>query len=518
MGVVSDIKIIKRGDVDYLIAEQYYRGRGVKEVFANSRTAAVLGKTADKYQINIAKRGVDGVLDKLVIEGWSVDVNGQKNPAAEETFKRDVWDHNNLESLLPDALEAAETYGDAYLLTWPVEDEGATAVDVFLHKPIGARMFYDPGNEMLPTKYVRTWLVEGPDSTDDQKTWLRRVNVITGIMVEKLISNVPAAQATEDANFVPFDGEDPTPDPDDEDATEQLPPGISLNPYGRIPVAHLRTRRPYGVPEHECLYGCQNLLLKVIATLGESVDGFGIPWRYRTLSSDKSLKGGGDVFDQASDDEEDDADRVRTRAGELANLWDTDQVGQLTPADSKNLLEPIDKVMQLAATVSTTPLDYFDASAASASGESKKEHKGPYLAKVLKRQKDFSRAMVADCLEFALVDVLGFIGAAVTLVWQALIERTDAERYEQIGKAVSNGVPWAVACVEAGYSQETVDEWIENGWAPDDSPAARVELFKGIAEGTKNLAAAANLGGIDATTAQALIQQALARPKRKEVV
>jgi hypothetical protein len=285
-------------------------------------------------------------------------------------------------------------------------------------------------------------------------------------------------------------------------------------------VAHLRTRRPYGVPEHECLYGCQNLLLKVIATLGESVDGFGIPWRYRTLSSDKALKSGGDVFDQdgVDDDEADDADRVRTRAGELANLWDTEDVGQLTPADSKNLLDPIDKVMQLAATVSTTPLDYFDASAASASGESKKEHKGPYLAKVAKRQKQLGRAMVADCLEFALVDVLGFVGASVTLVWQALVERTDTERYAQIKEATEAGIPFAVACVEAGYEQEVVDEWVANGWMPEDSAAARVELFKGIAAGTKDLAAAANLGGIDAAAAQALIQQALTRPKREEVV
>jgi hypothetical protein len=517
--IVSDVKDIQRADIGYQIAATYYEGQGVKEVFANKNTAAILGQNADHYNINIAKRGVDGVMDKLVIEGWAIDVDGRKNPAAEQSFRENVWDHNELEALLPDALEAAEEYGDAYLLAWPVEDDSATEVDVFLHKPIGARMVYDPGNERVPLRYVRTWLIKHTASSDDQKAWFRRVNIIDAGFIRKLISRVPALQADTDAEYEEYDGEDPPRDAvgDTEQAiTEPLPPGVSVNPYGRIPVAHLRTRRPYGTPEHACLYGCQNLLIKVIATLGESVDGFGIPWRYRTLDSDKLLKPGTDEFDQQGKDDDED-DRVRTRAGEMANLYDTESVGQLVPADSKNLLDPIDKVMQLAATVSTTPLDYFDASAASASGESKKEHKGPYLSKIGKRRTDLGRAIV-EVLEFALVDILGHVGAAVTLVWQALHERTDAERYQQIKDAVEAHVPWVVACVEAGYDQEVVDEWVANGWAPEDSPAARVALFQGIAAGTRDLAAAANLGGIDATAAQQLIAQALARSGERKAV
>jgi hypothetical protein len=514
--IVSDVKDIQRADIGYQIAATYYEGKGVKEVFANKNTAAILGQNADHYNINIAKRGVDGVMDKLVLEGWSIDVDGRKNPAAEQSFKDNVWDHNELEALLPDALEAAEEFGDAYLLAWPVEDDSATEVDVFLHKPIGARMFYDAGNERVPLRYVRTWLIKHTSVSEDQKTWFRRVNVIDSGFIRKLISRVPAGQADTDAEFEEFDGEDPAPEDTDQAIIEPLPPGVSVNPYGRIPVAHLRTRRPYGTPEHACLYGCQNLLIKVIATLGESVDGFGIPWRYRTLLSDKVLKPGTNEFDQEQKDDDED-DRVRTLAGELSNLYDTETVGQLLPADSKNLLEPIDKVMQLAATVSTTPLDYFDASAASASGVSKKEHKGPYLSKVAKRRTDLGRAVV-EVLEFALVDILGHVGAAVTLVWQALHERTDAERYQQIKDATEAGIPFVVACVEAGYDQEVVDEWVANGWAPEDSPAARVALFQGIAAGTRDLAAAANLGGIDATAAQALISQALTRSADRKAV
>lgn len=523
MTIVSDVAEIKSADIDYDIARVYHDGRGMKEVFSNKVAAAIFGKNEDggRYSVNIARRAVTGVMDKLVLEGWRVRIDGRKNPAAEDSFRENVWDHNKLASLLPDALETAEIYGDSYLLAWPVEDD-EQLVDVFLHKPFGARMFYDPGNEQVPLRYFRTWLVKHISDSNDQTTWFRRVNTITAGFVQKLISTVPAVQATDDTLFEPFTDEDVPPDEldaqnDGRVVSEPLPPGVSVNPYGRIPVGHLRTRRPYGEPEHFVLFGLQNLLLKVATTLGESVDGYGLPWRWRTLLSTNALKPGSDVFDQDGKDRDEADDRVNTAAGELANLYDTEAVGQLTPADSKNLLEPIDKIMALAATVSTTPLDYFDASAAAASGESKKEHSRAYLAKVRKRREDLGTA-VTELLSFVLEDILGFLGATVELIWEALIERTEAERYQQIKDAVAAGIPWAVACVEAGYDQEVVDEWVANGWSPEDSPAARVELFKGIAAGTRDLAAAANLGGIDAGAAQQLIQQALTRPTAPQAI
>jgi hypothetical protein len=519
MTIVADIKEIKRADVGYLVAQNYYDGTKVKEVFANERIGVLLGESAEKYHVNIARRGVDVVLTKMVIEGFSINRDGAKDTAAEQEFKDEIWDHNKMEQLLPDTIEVTEEYGDAYLLVWPSEIEGATEVDFFLHRPIGARMFYDSSNETIALRYVRTWLVRGPSSTDDQSTWLRRVTIIDATQVQKLISTVPAGQINNDDQFVPFTDED-SPDPEkrlDDVTGEPLPPGVTKHPYEQIPVFHLRTGRPYGVPAHRALYGVQNLLTKYITTLGEAADGFGVPWRYRLLNSDKLLKPGSDVFDQDQADEDEQDDRVRTRSGELTNLYDTDSVGQLTPADSKNLLEPVDKFMALAATVSAIPMDYFDPSAAAASGLSKKEHKTAFLDRVRRQIEDVGSTIVA-ALEFALDVVLEVGDVSVELIWRELAERTPAERYEQIKEAVAAGIPWSVACVEAGYSQETVDEWVENGWSPENLPGARVELFKAVAAGTRDLAAAANLGGIDAAAAQVLIENALTRPDRSKRV
>jgi hypothetical protein len=510
MTIVTDVAEIKRADLDYLIAQNYYEGREVKEVFANKRVAAALGDAAQKYLINIAARGVDVITQKMVVDGYTVSRGGKKDHAAEDDLRDEVWEHNKLDELIPDAIQATEEFGDAYLLVWPDETPESAAVDIYLHRPIGARMIYDTDNETIALRYVRTWLVRGPSSTSDQSTWLRRVTIIDDTRVRKLISTVPAGQVRDDDQFIPFmDEDDPDPAKRMDDTTgEPLPPGETTHDYAQIPVFHLRTGRPYGTPAHKCLYGVQNLLTKFVTTLGESADGFALPWRYRTLNADNLLSPGTDVFDQDQKDQDEDDDRVVTRAGELTNLYGTDTVGQLTPADSKNMLDPIDRIMALGSTVSAIPMDYFDPSSASASGVSKKEHKSAYHDKVRGQIEDLDRVLVA-ALEFAMNSVLDFADITVALVWREVAERTPEERYAQITAATAAGIPWSVACVEAGYDQETVDEWVTNGMTPDDRPSARVELFKGIAAGTRDLAAAANLGGIDATAVQALIAKAL---------
>lgn len=502
MGVAADVAEIKKADIDYQIAQNFYDGKHIKEVFSNPTTAALLGKNAAAYMVNIARRGVDAVMDKLVVTGWKITRDGDADEDYEDAFRDDVWDHNTLKQLIPDALLAAEVQGDAYLLAWPDEDEESTAVDVFLHRAVGTRLFYADENEREKRAYVRTWLVKGQGSTEDQTTWYRRVNEITPEQVRKLISSGPAPTAKHDDDFVPFTEDDP-----DDPGRDNLPPGITPNPFGVVTAWHLRTARPYGTPEHQCLYGCQNLLIKVVATLGESIDGFGIPWRYRTMSSDKVLKPGADQFAEDGDDDPDDQERLRIRAGELSTLWDTDNVGQLMPADVNNLLDPIDKVMDLAATVSVTPIDYFHASAASASGESKKEHKGPYHAKVQKRLTDLGDELIA-CLEFVATEMLDLVDATVALIWKPFNELTDSERYAQVAEGTAAGVPWRQAMIEAGYEAEQVDEWIRDGFDPENSPDARAKRFRDLAAGTRDMAAAVQLGGLDSDTVTRVLEAA----------
>jgi hypothetical protein len=507
--LVADIDAIKSADIDYVIAQNYHDGKNLPELFSNKAVAKLLGKAAENYRVNIAAKGVTGITNKLVLEGWKVTRDGERDEVLEELFRVSVWDRNKLDAVVPDALQAATIQGDAYLLGWPDEDEGSDGVDCFLHKAIGARMFYEDENEQIKRAYVRTWLVRGPGSDADQKTWFRRVNEFTHVeidsvgyvVVRKLISTVKAIEVKHDSQFTEFADEDP------EDREDTLPPGESMTPMEQLPVFHLRNARPYGVPDHECLYGCQNLLIKTITTLAESVDGFGLPWRFRTMDPTAQLGAGADRFD----DEDDEDDAVSAKAGELSNLYGTASVGQLMPADVNNLLEPIDKVFDIAAEVSSVPMSYIHASGADASGVSKREHKSEYHAKVRKRRRDLGDELVAFlefCLSLASDEDTDEL--TVELLWEPLEELSALERYEQITAGLAAGLPWKQACVEAGYDAEVVDEWIRLGLDPDNSLDARASRFEKLARGTQALASAMSLGGLDAGVVVELVQQAIA--------
>lgn len=512
--LVADIESIKSADIDYSIAQKFYEARDLKEVFSNPRLASVFKAAADNYRMNLAARGVDGVMDKLVLRTWRVTREGERDIALEESFKALVWDRNNLKQTIPDSLQAAEVQGDSYLLVWPDEDESSDAVDVFLHKAFGARMFYDDENERVKRAYVRTWLVRGAQSTSDDATWLRRVNELTYfeidgvgyVRVRKLISRGPAASAKADADYEPFTDEDVV---DLGQGEDTLPPGESITPMDQLPVFHLRTARPYGVPDHECLYGCQNLLIKTVVTLGESVDGFGLPWRWRTRSASAQLGAGGDAFESDDEDDEDDEERVRTRAGEVTDFYDTDAVGQLEPSDVSNLLDPIRAVFQLASELSSVPMDLFQEAGADASGVAKREHRAAYHAKINKRRTDYGDELARAC-EFALSLAVGdeLDDVDVVLVWSPMNELTDLERYAQMTAGQGAGLPFRQVAIEAGYDPEEVQGWIDDGLHPDNSLSARAERLKLVATAVRELAAATELGGLDATAIMGLIESA----------
>lgn len=513
MALTDDLRAIKRADVDYLIAHDYYEGRRIPELFSSPFLARTLGKDSAKWQVNIASRPVDAVMFKLEVLGVSVTRNGAEDTASATSFRENVVDPNLLLQVVSDAMTLAEEHGDSYLLVWDdVSEETSTAVDVLAYGPVGARLFYDVDSERRKDRWIRTWMMRGEGSTDDQTTWYRRVNIVDAFQVRKLIGILPGNAMSED-EFKPFDGEDTLTVL--EDGTLDVPePGVVPHPYGELPVFHLRTRRPYGVPEHACVYGLQNMLNKDLATLAESVDGFGVPFRFRLMELDTQLRAGTDVF--GDNDGEADSQReetVRTQAGSLANLRNTTAVGQLTPADVSNLLEPVDKIMQLASTVSVTPLDYFDATAAAASGESRKEHKDAFHAKCETRRKDFDITLV-DALEFAANVVLQLPGVTIELEWKPVQERSKEEQYTQVGLAIANGMPWVEAWVEAGYDREEVEEWTDPTMTPD-AVAGRLKV---LSEAVKNFAAAAQLGVGTPDGVTQLMRDAVAPPQPRRAV
>lgn len=487
MTLIDDLRAIERADVEYEEARNYWEGRRIKELFSSPYAAKKLGDNATKYMVNIAKRAGEAVLFKLRILGITITNDGEDDPVIGAEFKRLVVDHNKLLQVLSDWMKLTVEYGDAYLFAWDdVTTEESDAVDVIAYSPIGCRIFYDVETERHPQRWVRTWMVRGRDSQAGEDSWFRRVNIVDDRQVTKLIAKLAGKELpSSDDGFTAYVDEDPEVLEGDEPAAGGE--GVVTHDYGRLPVFHGRTERPYGVPEHACLYGLQNLMIKDISSLAEGMDGFALPFRFRTLEESAALRPGSEVFEE--DEEQDSPDKVRAEAGALANLYGTKDVGQLMPADADNLLAPIDKIMSLAASVSITPMEFFDV-AADASGAARRQHADPFVSKCETRKEDLDSTAV-ECLEFVLRDIMETPDTyGVTLEWKPIQERTRLEVYADVTAAQAAGMPAIEAWVENGYDRQEVQAWDLS----DIELESLAKRLRDVAAATKDLGSAATLG------------------------
>jgi hypothetical protein len=477
----------------YLKAERYSRGK-VREVWASRKVAKAMRRSAGKYPVNIARRPIDAVLDRLKIIGVAAEsTKGKNDDKLTAVLNEQVWDANQLDLDVPDALDLAETYGDAYLICWPREESEADGVDVVGNDPKAVRVIYDPERPRRVLFSGRTWV----DSRRHRRVTIWR----DGPVRERYISKTPETARPPggyaDADFEPFmDNEE-----DSESWREDLQLGLGN------PVFHLKPVNwsGYGVPTHESAYGTQNMLTKLIATLMDATDGYGFPFRYALTKS-------GTVGTTASlDDDWADGDsgtpnapkQAQAEPGTLAKLTDTDGVGQLEPASVVNLLDPIGTTLRLSSVVSTTPLSYFDPSAASASGESKKEHEKPAVNKADKHLARYN-ATLKDCLAYAMA-LLGESVAGVVINW-APTQTVDDQADVTLAKSRQEaGVPLERTLVDLGYPEEDVKKWISEATPDDAMLEHRVMLLKELALAAQALGAAASLGVIDEDTARELI-------------
>lgn len=471
---------------DYEKAKRYSDGT-VSEVWATEKLQKLFGKSADKFSVNIARRPIDAVLDRLEI----MEVSVADDTALTDVLVTDVWKSNSLSLELPDALDLAETYGDAYLISWPRPGSDGTEADLFINDPVGMRIIYDPENPRRKLFAGRTWI---------NSDGFRRVTLwFDGPRVERWVSTqrTKEADSMEDADFQPFLADEA----DQNSWFEDLDMGLDN------PVHHLRTARPYGKPEHLQAYGTQNMLTKEIATMMGATDGYGYPFR-------AALTKAGTTGPTATLDDGDwgPDDPVRpplapkapnAEPGTVARMHDVDSLVQLPPADVGNFLDPIGMTLRLSATVTNTPLSYFDPSAANASGESKKEHEKPAVKKADRRQMSFD-ATIKEALAYNMA-LLGHEDTVVMITWAPTASVDDAAEVELGIKRRDAGVPFLTFMTQMGYPKEEVERWMQEATPDDELLERRVKLLDTLAAAAQKLGAASALGTVEPAVAQQLI-------------
>jgi hypothetical protein len=417
---MSDIKkaidtIVDRRNT-YLTAETYYEGTN-SEVFPNNRWYKLLGNAGSDFRFNFARTVVDSVLNRLEIANITAntdEANRQIN---------DIWQMNDLQIDADEIHRRALVYGDCYAIVW-TDIEGNITVDY--NSPLTTVMIYDDERPRVKRFAAKLWQSEDPmDHT--KKT--SHLNMYYTDRIEKYTMPGEVINIVSHSGFILNE--------------------VIENPWGEVPVFHFRTSKQYGRPEHVDAYGPQDAINKLIVTHMTTVDYQGAPQRYALSGSGNSAE-----FEDFEDDAavEDNIGRLKNGPGELWYLKGVDKVGEFSPADHKVFTEPVKDFVRSMASITCTPLHYFEKTGSIPSGESLRTAEAPLIAKVKDRQITFGSTW-ADMFRF----ILKIDNAAepnVQVKWKDIESMDSLDAWEVAVKKRVVGVSLEQVLIEMGYDTE----------------------------------------------------------------
>lgn len=426
-------EITSRAD-KYDLAERYYDG-DVPEVFASQTLRKLLAKSGDSYKLNFTATVVDAVLNRIELEA----VMGTTE-AANAAINR-VFEQNELYLESDEIHRRALVYGDCYVMAWPDE---TGEILVSYNSPRSTVIVYDPDNPRRKQFAAKLWQTQldprqpvpaiQVDSPYEQPVLGRmrwNLNLYYADKIVKYVSDVQLLSTTNDTSWK---------------HTETVE-----NPFGEIPVFHFRTNRPYGRPEHQDGFGPQDAINKLIATAMTTVDYQGAPQRYAL-----SAYGNASEFEDFKEDGDDreNLGTLKNGPGELWYLQGVTQVGQFPPADPDAFWKPIQSLVQSMASITHTPLHYFERTINVPSGEALRAAEAPLIKKVQDRELSFGSAW-RDLFRFILRTE--GIDADVQVKWKAVESMDGLDALDMALKKRAIGFPLRQTLVEMGYDAKLID-------------------------------------------------------------
>ena len=397
----------------YLTAEAYYEGTE-SEIFSNPRWYDLLTNRKNDFRFNFSRTVVDSVLNRLEINNITA--------MTEQATKKinDVWQMNDLQIDADEVHRRALVYGDCYSLVW-TDVDGNVTVDY--NSPLTTVMIYDDENPRIKKFAAKLWQTEDPN---DYKKKIARLNMYYPDRIDKFEMFGEIENVISESGFVLIDTVE--------------------NPWNEVPVFHFRTSKQYGRPEHQDAYGPQDAINKLIITHMNTVDYQGAPQRY-------ALSGGGnnqefEDFDDTAE-AEDNIGKLKNGPGELWYLKGVSKVGEFSPADHKVFTEPVKDFVRSMASITNTPLHYFEKTGSVPSGESLRTAEAPLLKKVEDRQITFGSTWT-DLFRFIL-KIDNETEPNVDVKWKAVESMDSLDAWEVAVKKRVVGVSLEQVLIEMGY-------------------------------------------------------------------
>jgi hypothetical protein len=409
----------------YLNAEAYYEGIQ-SEVFPSKRWYNLLTQS-EKYsktdfRFNFSRTVVDSVLNRLEIANFMAP-----NEQANKTIY-DVWEMNDMQFDADEIHRRALVYGNAFAVVW-TDTTGNITIDY--NSPLTTTIIYDDENPRIKKYAAKLWQTEDPA---DYTKKIARLNMYYPDRIEKYSMYGEIENVVSEGGFILIE--------------------VIENPWGEVPVFHFRTSKQYGRPEHADAMGPQDAINKMIVTHMTTVDYQGAPQRYALSDNGNTAE-----FDDFNEDAapEDNLGKLKNGPGELWYLKGVSKVGEFAPADHKVFTEPVKDFVRSMASITNTPLHYFEKTGNVPSGEALRTAEAPLMKKVQDRQITFGSTW-QDIMRF----VLRVEGVAdynsVTVKWNNLESMDSLDAWEVAVKKRVVGVSLEQVLVEMGYDIELAQQ------------------------------------------------------------
>lgn len=301
--------------------------------YSTERLQEVFRTLTVHFQQNWCACIVDAALDRINLLRFEV----ANNDAATDRLN-ELWASTELSLDENDAHAAALVCGEAYIVAWP-DDDGT--VQAYYHDPRMLHLFYDRENPRLKRFAAKWWV------GDDDRRYL---TLYYPDRLEHYVSSGKSENVSAATAFVPTDN-------------PMVP-----NPYGIVPVFHLRRERRAVRSELRNIITLQDAVNKLLADMMIAAEFGAFRQRY--------------VISQV------DPGRLKNAPNEIWAIPAGDGAGQATSVgefsqtDLAGYLEAIDKLSTSMAVITRTPKHYLYGQGGDPSGEALIAMEAPLNRKV----------------------------------------------------------------------------------------------------------------------------------------
>lgn len=388
---------------------QYYEGNQPLR-YSTERLETVFRDINVRFSQNWCAAVVDAALDRLNLIRF--DVAG--NEVAEKRLN-ELWMRTELDLDENDAHTAALVCGEAFIVVWPDEDGG---VQAYYHDPRLVHVFYEDSNPRRK-RFAAKWWVNSEDGR-------RYLTLYYADRLEYYVSRGMSENVSSAASFEPA-GE-----------------GVADNPFGVVPVFHLRRERRAIRSELDNILTLQDAVNKLLADMMVAAEFGAFRQRY--------------VISQV------DPGRLRNSPNEIWAIPAGDGTGQPTSVgefgqtDLAGYLEAIDKLATAMAIITRTPRFYLYQQGGDPSGEALIAMEAPLVRKVTQYVERFGatwRRVAAFLLQ---LDGITVDPMAITPVFE------DVETVQPLTQsvirqnAIGAGIPLVTALRQEGWTDAELEQ------------------------------------------------------------